>query len=184
MWLWSSDDYQGSEIFKALGCGGQQLGWIGSFNPVLEARLQGSNTGQCGSVLKPFLGGPYCTQAVVVGVHLPIVWNRRADEGKHTDCGRYGETLGRRVNSVGQHCPGMPGNRWAECLLFCHFALLCHHIVPGKQTAVKLPWCFFKCTSQSFLAELKGNLIWRVLQKNRGLHHLSKTWNTLSTPVS
>lgn len=67
------------------------------------------------------LGGPSCVQAVVVvvGVHLSTVCKRRIDGGvrlmENTQiCGRYVETLGCRVNSVGQCCPGVPANRSAE----------------------------------------------------------------------
>lgn len=67
------------------------------------------------------LGGPPCVQAVVVGVHLPTVCKRRVDGGvrvmENTQiCGRYVETLGCRVNSVGQRCAGAPANRCAERL--------------------------------------------------------------------
>lgn len=119
MGLWSSDAYQGSEIFGVSGRGGHLL-----FQPTSRGTPAGSNAGQCGSNVKVSWGvlpGPGCW-----GPFAVVVCNRRTDEGARVMesaqvCGRYVET---RLDNAVLECQST-GERSVCCFSF-RFSLPSH----------------------------------------------------------
>lgn len=128
MWLWSSDAYQASEIFRVSGRGGQQRGCICCFNPLLEARLRGQTPASVAQTWR-CPGGSFLRRAVV-GLHLPwsFVTGVQMKVGGRWKAHRFVGGM------VGQRGPGMPVSRWEERLLL-FFQVF--SVVTGEKTAVK-----------------------------------------------